>query len=371
MKYGFTRNLNRAIADRHAVCGVGLMLIAVICFLPFAMMAFAIAGLPVVGGAGGGGLLCNAMLTGLSTNPTLRNFAIDASQNAIRPVANFLAPRVEVPDVTGFYKTYNAEHRYKRPKTLRSPGGKATRIGFDADDTAYVLKAHALDFPIPNVDGMSQESAMHHAQYGTLLLADSAALDHEAEVVTAAKAAAGAGTDKDFTSSSVDPIAEINAKILAVMKAAKNGAPVKVLFGATALLRTTENANVRGRLVGGKGGASKGASIAIPTLEDLSRMLFGNPKCEVALFVEDTAADGLAESISFLLDTEILIFASNDSPNTLDPSFMKTLVPMGGFMKPGTYRTEDERDDVLKMDWTTKVVVTNSAAVGRVNANNS
>jgi len=37
---------------------------------------------------------------------------------------------------------------------------------------------------------------------------------------------------------------------------------------------------------------------------------------------------------------------------------------MGGFFKPGSYQTEDERDQVLKMDWTTLPSVTNTAAIG-------
>jgi hypothetical protein len=50
----------------------------------------------------------------------------------------------------------------------------------------------------------------------------------------------------------------------------------------------------------------------------------------------------------------------------MDPSFMKTFARMGGFFKPGTYTTEDQRDQVLKMDWTTLPSVTNTAAVAAV-----
>ncbi len=85
--------------------------------------------------------------------------------------------------------------------------------------------------------------------------------------------------------------------------------------------------------------------------------------------VQDTAAEGVAESISFLLDAAILIFACNGTPNTMDPSFMKTFRLMGKWMTPGSYLTEDGRDEVLKMDWYGKKVVTNSAACVRLNAN--
>ena len=60
----------------------------------------------------------------------------------------------------------------------------------------------------------------------------------------------------------------------------------------------------------------------------------------------------------------VIVFACNDTPNRMDPSFMKTFARMGGFFKPGSFTTEDQRDTVLKMDWTTKPVVTNTAAVG-------
>jgi len=311
-------------------------------------------------------------LTDLSSNPTLRNFAVDASQSAIRPVANFLAPRVEVPDVSGKYKVYDAKHRYKRPNTRRRLGERATLIGFEASDASYNLEAHALDFPVPVTEGISPETAMQHAQYGTTLLADAAGLDHEAEVIELAIATVGAGTDSNFASTSVDPIAVLNTQIVNVIKAAKNGASIKVLFGATGFLNLISNEKVKGRFVGGSGGAKKGGtSVVIPSMEDISNMLFGNPQCELSMMVEDSAAEGITESIDFLMSTAILIFASNDQPNTMDPSFMKTFVPMGGFMVPGTYRSQDERDEFLKMDWTTEPKVTNSEAVVRVNGNNS
>jgi hypothetical protein len=50
----------------------------------------------------------------------------------------------------------------------------------------------------------------------------------------------------------------------------------------------------------------------------------------------------------------------------MDPSFMKTFARMGGFFRSGSYMSEDQRDHVLKMDWTTLPKVTNTAAVGAI-----
>lgn len=310
-------------------------------------------------------------LSSLSSNPTLRNFAKDSSQAAIRKVARFIAPFVEVPDITGQYKSWDAKHRYKRPKTVKVPGQPATMLGFEATDPTYRLTPHALDFPIPNAKGMSDEMLLHHAMYGTSLLADSSALDHEGEVIDLAIATVGNGTNSNFASDAVDPVKVLNDAILSVMKLAKNGAGIKVLFGATGFLNFISNVNVRGRVTAGKAGAKNGNGLVNIGIEDVSALLFGNPKCELAMMVQDTAAEGKAESIDFMLGTAILIFASNDAPNTFDASFMKTFVPMKGFMVPGTYTTTDERDDVLKMDWSMQVIATNSPACVRINGNAS
>jgi hypothetical protein len=96
----------------------------------------------------------------------------------------------------------------------------------------------------------------------------------------------------------------------------------------------------------------------------VGNLLMTNPEVELSMMVIDTAAEGIAEAISFLLDSVVIVFASNSTPNRMDPSFMKTFARMGGFFKPGTYMTEDQRDQVLKMDWLTLPKVTNTAAVG-------
>jgi len=89
------------------------------------------------------------------------------------------------------------------------------------------------------------------------------------------------------------------------------------------------------------------------------------------MMVQDVGAEGLAEDIQFILDTAIIIFACNPTPNMMDPSFMKTARLMGNWMVPGSYKSTDERDDVLKMDWIEQILVTNTVAAVRINANDS
>lgn len=301
----------------------------------------------------------------IGTNPTLREFARDASQGSIRKISSFLAPTAEVPTLTGKYKVYDAKHRYKRPSTKRVAGQPVTRIGFTADDANYSLDARALDFPIANIETLNDEGLLNQAMYGTTLLADAAGLDDEAETIEKALAALGAGTDVNFLASGFDPISYLDSVIKEVLLAAKNGAPVRVLFGTDAFLRVKNNAAVLGRF----NGAAGPKALKVPELDDIQAMLFTKPQVQLATMVEDIAAEGQAESMQFMLGSQIVVFACNEKPNTMDPSFMKTFRLMGGFLRPGSYDTEDERDHVLKLDWFQQKAVTNATAAKRINAN--
>ncbi len=301
-------------------------------------------------------------LAAISASPLLRNFAQGAAQSAVKPVANFLAPAVDVPTLIGRFKKYDQKNRFKVPSTLRGLSGRATRIGFSASDATYNAQPHALDFPIDNLEKIEGDQAlMNMAQYGAGLVADVATLAHEIDVVTAGVAAAHANSTvtKDFTAAGIDPIAEIDKLILQVIKAVKNGAPIRVLFGAGAFLDFKNNAAVRGRFIVGKGAPLGQVNVGI---DDVSSLLFGNPQVMMTTMVQDLAAEGLAENISFILDKKVLVFAANENPTTLDPSFMKTFRLMGQWMVPGSYPTEDARGEVLKMDWSEDVEVTNTTA---------
>ena len=315
-------------------------------------------------------------LSQLATSPLLQNFAVTASQSAIRPVGSFIAPICEVPDLTFRYKVYTENNRYRVPNTKRQPGARATVLGFSAADANLTLEPNALDFPIPNAEQLSDEALQYAIMEAQTCLADASALALENEIITIAKAAAIASpltVTSDFTSSAVDPVTVLDQQILSVMKASKNGAAVKVLFGATKFQQFRDNPNVRGRFVTsnrGSGGKSQTATgnvgVVSPTIDDVSSLLITNPECEMSMMVIDTSAPGEASSISFLLDTVCIVFAANATPNRMDPSFMKTFARMGGFFQAGSYTTEDQRDQVLKMDWTTLPVVTNTAAVAAV-----
>ncbi len=308
-------------------------------------------------------------LAQLATSPLLQNFAVTASQAAIRPVGQFIAPICEVPDLTFRYKVYTEQNRYRVPNTHRQPGSPATVIGFSATDQSQTLEPNALDFPIPNAEQLSDEGLQYSIMEGQSTLADSAALALENEIIQLAITQAGASALSavaDFTNPGVDPIALLDALILNVSKAAKNGAPVKILFGTTKFKQFRNNANVRGRFIVAAGAGGQGGPVGVisPNIGQVGGLLITNPEVELSMMVVDQSAPGQNSNIQFLLDTMVIVFASKSSPTRMDPSFMKTFARMGGFFRSGSYMSVDQRDQVLKMDWTTLPCVTNTAAVG-------
>ena len=69
-------------------------------------------------------------LSDISASPTLREYAQGAAQDAIMPVADFLAPTVEVATSVGRFKRYTEKNRFRIPSTLRTLGGRASELRF-------------------------------------------------------------------------------------------------------------------------------------------------------------------------------------------------------------------------------------------------
>jgi len=306
-------------------------------------------------------------IAALASSPLLTQYAITKSQDAIRKIGSFIAPLVEVPTLTFRYRTYSDQQRYRIAATQRNPGDKATRLGFTASDQFESIIPAALDFPIPNVEGLSPEELQWSIMEAQGILADESALALEYQQITRAVAAltAVAFSYGNFVNDPIaDPVSGLDALIKKVKLAVGNGAGIKVLFGTSAFLAFRNHPLVLKRYIVSIGGSRGSATVGTqsPNIEDVSNMLFTGPKVAMSEMVVDNSAPGAAPAPQFILDNNVLVFASNDTPNRMDPSFMKTFATMGGFFRPGVYMTEDQRDQVLKMDWNTLPLVTNATA---------
>jgi hypothetical protein len=304
-------------------------------------------------------------LESISSSPMLKQYAQGAAQDSIQPVAEFLAPTVPVATSVGRYKQYDEKNRFHLPQTIRGLGGRAVELSFNMTDKTYNCVPHALDFPVDNLEQLEGDLLENILQEGATLIAEVAGLAHEKSVIDAALVAVGAGSSVDWTRAGTgDPVSDIDNAILSVIKIAKYGSlmGVGVLFGATAYMYFKNHPTVRSRFV-----TAGGNAIPNITPDTASGLFLGNPDTRVSYMVYDSAAEGIAASMNFLLDTSVVIFARKENPTRRDPSFMKTFRLINNFMVPGSYVREDGRAEVAKFDWSEDIHTTNSAAAVRLN----
>lgn len=305
-------------------------------------------------------------LSKVASAPTLREYAMGAAQDAYGrlKVADFLAPGVNVSGPRFRYVQYDETNRFKLPTTIRAVQGEANVVKTGGSEILCELQPHALDYPIDEFEKMAEEDAFINAQEGADVTAQLAALTHEKTVMDLALAAAGAGTDLNSNTATLDLVDSIESGIIDVAKTCKAGSLMNIglLFGPTAMRRFKNHPLVRGRFIGGGK-----REVVNPGLVDIPGLFMGNPETQLTLTVFDSTAEGIAESLQFTLDTSVLVFARSASPTRHDPGFMKTFRPRGKWMVPGSYMRADGRVEVLKFDWWCLPKVTNSAAVKRYN----
>ena len=301
----------------------------------------------------------------ISASPTIREYALGAAQSAIQPVADFLAPTVDVPTSVGKFKKYTEKNRFHIPNTVRAIGGRAAEVAFTAEDMDYNCQPHALDYPVDNLEQLEAHQLEDALREGATAVAEIAALAHEKAVIEAALEALGAGTNKTWNSAA-DPVSDLDDYILQVVKAAKYGSlmGVGVLFGAAAWRIFKNHATVRSRFVVGN---PKAKATATPTEQDSGALFIANPDVRASYMIYDDAPEGVAADIKFLLDSTVIVFARKKQPTRRDPSFMKTFRCSQKWMVPRVYQRDDGRVEVAGFDWSEDVKVTNTTAGVRLN----
>lgn len=304
-------------------------------------------------------------LSNIAAKATLREYAQGVAQSTVAPVADFLAPTVEVSGPVGYFKRYDDKNRFVIPDTTRALGGKAAVLGWDKSDATYNAKPNALDVPVDVAEGDADDSLEAALQEAADLGAEVGALAHEKRVIDLALATLGAGSTFDFDAG-VDVIDALDQEIITVSKNTGYGSlmGIGLLMGPTFARKLKNHPLVRARITGG--GKKDAAS---PSIEQLIELLMLKPEVRLSAMIYDTAPAGKAATRDFLLDNTCIVFARRESPTRRDPSFMKTFRLRKSWMAPRVYTEADGRTEVAAMDWSVDVQATNATAGKRLNGN--
>jgi len=303
----------------------------------------------------------------LNFTQQLREYSQGAAMESIAPIANFLAPAVNVASTNGQFKHYDEKHRFFVPDSDRAEGGRASVVSFSASDKYFNTGDHAYDFPV-DLNKYTGADFDDVFKEGADTIAQLAALSHERKTVNLALDAAGSGTASAWSGDNqVDPIVVLDNAVRSLLLAAAYGSAMNIglIFGCSAWIKFKNNKYVSGKFVTGNSG-NGGVSFAVPTEANVSDLVLGKPEIKTSMLVLDNAPAGKAKNMAFLMDTDVLVFTRLENPTRFDPSFMKTFRQTGKWMVPGTYTRDDGRVEVAKFDWSEDTQVCNDEGIIRL-----
>ena len=235
-------------------------------------------------------------------------------------------------------------------------------LSFDATDATYNCQPNALDFPIDFLEQIEEAALTNALMEGATIVAEVAALVHEQSVINTAVAATTGGAiaedvvrrqrqRPDRRHRRADPQRD-------------QGRALRLAHGRRRALWRRRLATLQERAQCAqpirRGGRLRPSRTSRRPRRRSSS--WATPKCARPTWSSTRRRKASRPSVSFLLDTSVLVFARLENPTRRDPSFMKTFRLMGNYMVPGSYLRDDGRVEVAKFDWSEAVAITNSTA---------
>lgn len=296
-----------------------------------------------------------------TVNQTLTLYTQGFAQDSASALAEFIAPTVPTGLAHGQFKRFSSKNDFQVYDTTRALGGARKRIEFGADDPYFNCAPQGLEAAIDDHErALAGDNVLNLQQAKLRTLVSAAHASHEKRVFDAVKAAkAATGSIGAWSSSSNDPIAEMDAEIEAIATAIGR-MPNRIVFGLGAWRVFRNHAKVIAR--------QPGADIIGLTTDQAAKMTI-NPGIEIRVGVMsyDTTKFGAAKNATNIIGGEVFIFFASDNPTQYDPSFAKTFaVDASKVGAVKEYRDESSVSDMLAMDWTEDIQVVAAEAGRRI-----
>jgi hypothetical protein len=290
-----------------------------------------------------------SQLVSSTANPFLTTYA-RGQGFAVDPVADIIAPVVVVGSPRGQYKDWSDKNSFVIPSARRAIGGPAARIEFAGTDGTYFCKPRSLEIGID--DEERGDGSLNIEEAKTAALLAQAGRARIEEVVDVAFGRAADATPAWSTPSSGTPISDLNAQIEAIA-IATGQMPTDIIFGITAWRYFVAHNQVADRI---KDGVVNPGSVTQANL-----LLAPGIRLHVSASARDTTKPGVTASKASKMAGNVLLFVRQDNPSLYDASWIKTFrTDRTGIGGVRMYRDERNRSDILALDWSEDIKITNS-----------
>jgi len=300
---------------------------------------------------------------------TLNAYAKGLFQKTASPLADFLAPVVTTGAAEFTIIDYAKRSSFQVPNAKRAIGGDSTAVVTDGERVSISLAPYALHDIIDKHEldraGSAEGQAMlREARIGNLV--SQAGNSRLSETLTVLRA--GVSATAEVWGSSDDPVADIDAQMLAIGNSI-GMAPNRVVFSLGAWSIFKNASAVKGRITAGNA-KTKDAVVQIADVGSL----FLNPEteCRVSATVFDAKLNASESKANALTATnpEVWIYYAAPGANQFDPSAFKTFRvaanPFGGVRM-----VQKDFGEKAIVEWTEAAYVNNANAAARLTVTTS
>lgn len=288
---------------------------------------------------------------------TLNEYAKGLFQAASNPTADFLSPVVPTGSAQFYVTDYAKRSAFQVPSAIRAIGGDSKAVMVDGDRVQITLNPNALhdfidDHELALAGDGGGQNLLRQARVRNLVSQGGNA--RLGDLLTVVRA--GVAATPEVWGSSDDPVADIDAQVLAISN--KIGImPNRVLFSINAWSLFRNNAKVIARY---PGAAEVSAQIGMVG----SLFLNPNMQVQVATSVFDTPIAATSTKKNALdngTGAEVYVYYAADNADQFDASFMKTFrIKQNAFGRVRVERKDFGEKPIL--EWTESPYLNNADA---------
>lgn len=234
-------------------------------------------------------------------------------------IADQVFPIVNVGKQSNLYTIWSRADRLRVPKTTRAPATEAKRIYESVSSDTYFCQNYALKSGTP-IEGFKNADPimLDNLNSGkTQLILDGLYLDWEVRQAHQVTSGTNVGTytavASAWTGSGADPLGDINA-MLDNVHYSTGVKPNRIVFGVEAWKSFRRHSTVRNLIFGTNNGGGYASQDNVRMLLEVDEVLVGGA-------FQNTAGEGLGESLSTIWKDHTLVYYAPTAPTIERPSF--------------------------------------------------